>query len=110
LLTWNGWGEAVLITWNTIITAASALGAIFTIVKYYNKAHEWVERQSEQDAELKAIRANHDADVKAIKEEQAIIVYSQLACLKGLQEQGCNGPVTEAINKIEKYLNEKAHE
>ena len=29
---------------------------------------------------------------------------------KGLQEKGCNGPVTEAINKIEKYLNAKAHE
>ena len=31
------------------------------------------------------------------------------ACLKGLKEQGCNGPVTEAINKIEKHLNLQAH-
>ena len=100
----------MFITWNTVITAASALSAIFTIVKYYNKAHDWVERQREQDSELKSIRETHDADVKAIKEEQAIIVYSQLACLKGLQEQGCNGPVTDAIKRIEKYLNEKAHE
>ena len=34
----------------------------------------------------------------------------QFACLKGLQEQGCNGPVTEAVNRIEEYLNKKAHE
>lgn len=100
----------MLITWDTIITAAAVIGAAVTIIKYYNKAHEWVERQNKQDAELKVIRENHDADVKAIKEEQAIIAYSQLACLKGLQEQGCNDPVTEAIKRIEKYLNEKAHE
>ena len=100
----------MLISWNTIITAASAIGAIITIVKYYNKAHEWVERQNKQDDELKVIRKNHDDDVAMIKKEQAIIVYSQLACLKGLQEQGCNGPVTDAIKRIEKYLNEKAHE
>ena len=99
----------MLITWNTIITAASALGAIFTIVKYYNKAHEWVERQSEQDAELKAIRENHDADVKAIKEEQQLLTTGILACLKGLREQGCDGAVTEAIAKFEDHLNKKAH-
>ncbi|MBE6692662.1 MAG: branched-chain amino acid ABC transporter permease, partial [Ruminococcaceae bacterium] len=33
-----------------------------------------------------------------------------LACLKGLAAQGCNGPVSEAIDKIEKHINKKAHE
>lgn len=32
-----------------------------------------------------------------------------LACLKGLKEQGCDGPVTSAINQIEKYINKQAH-
>ena len=40
---------------------------------------------------------------------QTLIVYALLACLKGLQEQGCDGSVTEAIAKIEKHLNVKAH-
>ena len=40
---------------------------------------------------------------------QTLLTYGVLACLKGLKEQGCNGPVSEAINKIEKYLNKKAH-
>ena len=48
-------------------------------------------------------------EIKEMKEEQAILTYGILACLKGLKEQGCNGPVSEAINKIEKHLNEKAH-
>jgi len=32
-----------------------------------------------------------------------------LACLMGLKEQGCNGPVTEAINQLEKHINKQAH-
>ncbi|MCI6451727.1 MAG: branched-chain amino acid ABC transporter permease, partial [Hungatella sp.] len=41
---------------------------------------------------------------------QCLLVYGVLACLKGMKEQGCNGPVTEAINKIEKHINQQAHE
>ena len=26
-----------------------------------------------------------------------------------LQEQGCNGPVNDAVGKVEKHLNQKAH-
>ena len=89
----------MLVTWDTIVTAAAVIGAAVTIIKYYNKAHEWVERQNRQDAEI-----------RSVKEEQTLLTYGVLACLKGLQEKGCNGPVTDAINKIEKYLNQKAHE
>ncbi|EKC77057.1 hypothetical protein OBE_00546, partial [human gut metagenome] len=31
------------------------------------------------------------------------------ACLKGLKEQGCDGPVTQAIGDIENYLIKKTH-
>jgi len=34
----------------------------------------------------------------------------QLACLKGLQEQGCDGPVEQAINDIENYIIAKSHD
>ena len=44
------------------------------------------------------------------EDEQGLLTCGVLACLKGLREQGCNGPVTEAIGKIEKHLNRKAHE
>lgn len=86
------------VTWQTIITVAAVLAAIAAIVKYFTKAHSWVLRQKEQD------RA-----IGEIKEEQQILVYSQLACLKGLKELGCDGPVTDAINRIEKRLNSQAH-
>ena len=88
----------ITVSWQTLITAAAVLTAVITLFGRYNKLYDWVKKQDEQDKEI-----------KEMKEEQAILTYGILACLKGLKEQGCNGPVTEAINKIEKHLNEKAH-
>lgn len=88
----------VTLTWQTVISIAAVITAITTVFGRYNKLYDFVKRQEQQDKEI-----------KEIKEEQAILTYGILACLKGLKEQGCNGPVSEAINKIEKHLNEKAH-
>ena len=49
------------------------------------------------------------AEIAAIKREQSVMCYGILACLKGLKEQGCNGPVTEALHTLEKHLNQSAH-
>lgn len=84
---------------NTIITAASVLGAIITIGGILIACYKWFSRQNKQDD-----------DVKAMKSELCLLTYGLLACLKGLKEQGCNGPVTEAIEKIEKRINKQAHE
>lgn len=74
------------------ITALSVIfGAIFAV-------HKWFLKQEKQDK-----------DIKAIKEEQTILTQGILACLMGLREQGCNGPVTAAIEQIETYLNKQAH-
>lgn len=74
------------------ITALSVIfGAIFAV-------HKWFLKQEKQDK-----------DIKAIKEEQTILTQGILACLMGLHEQGCNGPVTAAIEQIETHLNKQAH-
>lgn len=88
----------MFVDWQTIVTVASVLAAIVAIMKYYNKGYSWVKKQNEQDEQI-----------KAIKEEQTVLTYGVLACLKGLSEQGCDGPVTEAINTLEKHLNKQAH-
>lgn len=100
----------ITLTWQTIITAAAVIGAAVAIVAYFAKIVRWVDKQKRQDDDIKALRDTHISDMSHMKEEQTLIVYGLLACLKGLKEQGCNGPVTEAINKIEKHLNERAHE
>lgn len=83
----------------TLITAASVLTATLTIGGAFVGVLRWVDRQNRQDKEI-----------QKIKEEQCLLTYGVLACLKGLREQGCNGPVNEAIQKIEKHLNVTAHE
>lgn len=100
----------ITVTWQTIITAAAVVGAIIALATYFVKVFRWFDRQEKQDKDIKDIKQHHEEDMADIRQEQRLIVYGVLACLKGLSEQGCNGPVTEAINKIDKYLNEKAHQ
>ncbi len=83
----------------TIIAGASILTALISIGGILIAGYKWFVRQNKQDI-----------DIRRIKEEQCLLTYGVLACLKGLKEQGCNGPVTEAINMIEKHTNKAAHE
>lgn len=79
------------------IAEVVALAALF--YGYFAKLVHFTDKQKELEKE-----------VKGIKDEQAILTYGVLACLKGLQEKGCDGPVTEAIARIENHLNHAAHE
>lgn len=81
------------VTWQTIITTGAVLTAVVLIFSKYNKGYDFVKRQNTQDIEI-----------KAIQEEQTIILKGVLACLKGLSEKGCDGPVQDAENEIENYL------
>jgi len=78
-----------------VAATITALGVIFGAVF---AAYKWFLKQEKQDK-----------DIKAIKEEQTVLTQGVLACLKGLKEQGCDGPVTEAITRIETHLNKQAH-
>lgn len=99
----------ITLTWETLTLAAAVIGAIVAVVSYFSKVVRWVDKQGKQDEDIKKLRQHHEEDMQSIKEEQTLLVYGVLACLKGLSEQGCNGPVTETISKYEKYLNQKAH-
>ena len=80
-----------------IIIIASVITALGTIIACFTTIHKWILRQNKQDD-----------DIKSIKEEQKVLTTGVLACLKGLKEQGCDGPVTEAISSIENHLNKEA--
>ena len=87
------------ITVQNLITAAAVLAAALALLGSYNRAYNWYRKQEKQGE-----------DISELKDEQGLLTYGVLACLKGLKEQGCNGPVTDAIGRIEKHLNKKAHE
>ena len=104
----------------TLITAGAVLAALSAFITLGWKLFKWINHQKEQDKEITRIEQKFDKAIKEIEaerekaqasilEEQTLITYGLLACLKGLAEQGCDGPVTEAIGKIEKHINLKAH-
>ena len=109
------------LTPQTIITAASLVTAVILLISRFAKGVRWFDKQDQQSVDIEQLKKKHEDDMAALKQvlakdmhdinaEQTLLTYGVLACLKGLKEQGCNGPVTEAINKIEKYLNQKAHQ
>ena len=95
---------------NTIITVAGGITAAGVIGGLLIALYRFWQRPKEQETEIQALKKTHEEDIKKINDEQCLITYGLLACLKGLKEKGCNGPVTEAINKMEKHLNQQAHE
>ena len=83
---------------DTIIKAASLLGAmsalIGAVIAIY-KVYEGNKRQTEA--------------IKAIQEEQTLVCYGLRGALQGLIEQGCDGPCKDALNMLDKHLNKSAH-
>lgn len=69
-----------------------------------------IEANTEKIRILEKEMKNVKRDVEDSKHERLILLKGQLACLKGLQEQGCDGPVKQAINDIENYIIAKSHD
>lgn len=79
----------------TIAELISAVAVIFGVVF---ACYRWYLKQNHQDE-----------DIKAIKDENALICYALQACLDGLEQLGANHTVTKAKEKLEKHLNVSAH-
>lgn len=90
---------------------AAVVAGVFGVVMYRMKRRDEVADRADakEAARVETLKKQHENDIADIKHEQAILVYGMLACLKGLQKKGCDGPVTEAINTLEKHLNYEAH-
>lgn len=83
---------------DTIIKAAAlvtALGVLGGVAVSLYRASERDRKQSEIIKEMMA--------------EQSLICYGLRGALQGLIEQGCNGPCKDALEKLNKHLNEEAH-
>lgn len=84
---------------DTIIKAASLLTALSVLVGGVIAVYKIIAQVKRQTEEL-----------KSMKEEQTIICYALEGALQGLIENGCNGPCKNALQKLEAYLNQKAHD
>lgn len=75
-----------------LVTALGVLGGV--AVSLYNA--------SERDRKQSEI-------IKEMMAEQSLICYGLRGALQGLIEQGCNGPCKDALEKLNKHLNQEAH-
>ena len=96
----------------TIIAFAALIAAIFALYAYFAKGVPFMDNEKKQDEKIERLRNHHAEDMQSIKDEQTIIVYGLLACLKASSQPGVDSDklVKDAIDKIEKHLNKKAHE
>lgn len=82
----------------TINAAAKLIGSLGIIGGVLIAVYKYIERDKQQSKLIKDIQA-----------EQTLLCYGIKACLQGLAEQGCDGPVHDALDKLDKHLNQKAH-
>lgn len=102
----------------TIGQLIGAIGGLTVIVGFFTALLKWyksnfTDKFSKIDKRLDNLEEKtkiQDQDIEESKQERLILLKGQLACLKGLKEQGCNGPVTKTINDIESYLITKSHQ
>ena len=90
----------------TIITTAAVIAAAIAIMGYYNKIHDWINHQAEQDERMDRIEKAAATERK----ELTLIVYALSACLDGLGQLGANHTVPIAKDKLDKYINKQAHQ
>lgn len=88
----------MLITTDLIMTTGAVISVIVAFFTFLYKFFGWIQEQGKQSKEI-----------QSLKTEQRIILKGVLACLDGLQQQGCNHTVPQARQELEDYLNDKAH-
>ena len=89
---------SVTVSADTIITIAAVIGALGVIFGVIFAVYRWCLKQEKQDK-----------DIAHIKEEDTLIVFALSACLDGLQQLGANHTVPIAKDKLDKYINQRAH-
>ncbi len=103
-----------------VIKIAGLMTAIGGIVGAIYVVFKWFSKQEQQTTDIAALKELHEKDMEAtrrkeaedmqeVKDELCVLSYAMLASLDGLKQLKCNGEVTKAHDKLEKHLNQKAH-
>lgn len=105
--------SGVLITWQSIITVGSvigALGVIFgTVWRPFRKVDKWIDTMEAKDEKLESQVESIKEEMKIDRQERKLLMEGVTAALDGLEQQGCNHTVPVTKKKLETWLNEQAH-
>lgn len=89
----------ITINADTLIKAAAVISAVLAIAGVVFAVYRWYLKQNKQNDEI-----------KKIKSENTLICYGLSAALDGLIQLGANHNVSTAKEKLDKHLNQQAHE
>lgn len=64
---------------------------------------------ADMDKRIDDTHLDTEAKLQEVRAELYILTDCMAAVLDGLHQQGCNGKVTQASEKLDEYLNERAH-
>ena len=92
-----------------IIEASKIIGAVGVIAGVVFAFCKWILKQDKQSCDIKSLHEQHEKDLRDVQEELCIVNYAVFAALDALKQQGYNGGVTDARDKLEKHINNKAH-
>lgn len=110
-----------------LATIAGGVAVVIKMLNRYSEEKEFRKKCDSYEAEIEKtndrVQAAHDfakdaldvmqsqteSKLQELRSEQEMIIYCMRAVLDGLHQLNCNGPVTEASEKLDEYLNAKAH-
>lgn len=96
--------------WQDILKLAEMIGACSVILGVIIGGYKLYDKLADKTDELEMRITDLEKENHNIKRENALVIYALGACLDGLHQQGCNGKVTEAMDRISKYINNAAHD
>lgn len=102
----------------TIGQLVGAVGTISVLAGFFIGIYKFIKKivldkiskNTEDIKELQTKISVLESKSEDSAEERLLLIRGLLACLKGLKEKGCNGPVTKGIEDIEEYLMKKSHD
>lgn len=94
---------------NEIILIGAVVLALGNIISAAVAIVKWRDKKKKEQEKTAQLDEKQDEAIKELKKEQTLLCYAITACLDGLHQQGCNGQVTDALNRMSKYLNQQAH-
>lgn len=100
----------VIIKIAAVLTALGVIGNLaWKIFERYHKIKSYDSKIAAVESKIAELQADTQTKMQQIQAEQCMQTYVLQAVLEGLHQQGCNGPVSEAREKLSKYINKQAH-
>ena len=98
----------------SIVLIASILGPIIAIIRWYkfrigDRLCDMEARQQDFEDRLDILSDETRQSFVEFKENDKVIITGLIACLEGLVEKGCNGPVKNGLKELKSYLINKSY-